>query len=64
MLLIRLKLSLAVIFPDPQKAQDDLEAFSKLNESRLYKLSKTCMDVHTDLKGLVKAYVSAFLPWC
>lgn len=45
-------------FPDPMKARDDLNAFAKLNESRLYKLLKTCMDVQTDLKGLVKATVS------
>ncbi|GLB39171.1 putative cohesin-associated protein pds5 [Lyophyllum shimeji] len=42
-------------FPDPSKAIEDLEAFAKLNESRLYKLLKTCMDPQTDLKGLAKA---------
>ncbi|KAG6864378.1 hypothetical protein C0991_010047 [Blastosporella zonata] len=42
-------------FPDPFKASEDLEAFAKLNENRLYKLLKTCMDPQTDLKGLVKA---------
>ncbi|KAF6757823.1 cohesin-associated protein Pds5 [Ephemerocybe angulata] len=46
---------LAVIFPDPHKAQEDLHAFAKLNENRLFKLSKTCMDPQTDLKSLVKA---------
>lgn len=28
-----------------------------MNEQRLYKLLKTCLDPHTDLKGLVKAMV-------
>ncbi|KAG6833054.1 hypothetical protein H0H87_012065 [Tephrocybe sp. NHM501043] len=42
-------------FPDPFKASEDLDAFAKLNESRLYKLLKTCMDPQTDLKGLIKA---------
>ncbi|KAJ7695426.1 cohesin-associated protein Pds5 [Mycena rosella] len=41
--------------PEPHKASEDLYAFAKLNEQRLYKLLKTCMDLQTDLKGLVKA---------
>ncbi|EIW55568.1 uncharacterized protein TRAVEDRAFT_73422 [Trametes versicolor FP-101664 SS1] len=45
----------ASLFPDPHKASEDLQAFAKLNEGRLYKLLKTCMDIQTDLKGLVKA---------
>lgn len=44
-------------FPDPVKASEDLQAFAKLNEARLYKLLKTCMDAQTDLKGLIKATV-------
>lgn len=44
-------------FNDPHKAAEDLQAFAKLNEPRLYKLLKTCMDPQTDLKGLVKATV-------
>lgn len=44
-------------FPDPVKASEDLHAFAKLNEARLYKLLKTCMDAQTDLKGLIKATV-------
>ncbi|KAI0280430.1 armadillo-type protein [Russula aff. rugulosa BPL654] len=43
---------LSATFPDPQKAADDLSAFSKLNESRLYKLLDTCMDTQTSLKSL------------
>ncbi|RDB27480.1 Sister chromatid cohesion protein pds5 [Hypsizygus marmoreus] len=46
---------IAGTFPDPFKALEDLQAFAKLNEGRLYKLMKTCMDPQTDLKGLVKA---------
>ncbi|KAH0581979.1 hypothetical protein H2248_011642 [Termitomyces sp. 'cryptogamus'] len=42
-------------FSDPFKAKEDLEAFAKLNESRLYKLLKTCLDPQTDLKSLIKA---------
>jgi hypothetical protein len=47
-------------FPDPQKASDDLNTFAKLNEARLYKLAKTCMDPQTDLKNLVKATVRSY----
>ncbi|KAH9932198.1 armadillo-type protein [Fomitopsis serialis] len=53
-----LKLSarrVAGTFPDPQKAMEDLHAFAKLNEGRLYKLLKTCMDTQVDLKSLVKS---------
>ena len=46
-------------FPDPQKAMEDLHAFAKLNEGRLYKLLKTCMDTQVDLKSLVKSTVSS-----
>lgn len=46
-------------FPDSHKATEDLRGFAKLNEKRLYKLMKTCMDPQTDLKNLVKATVSA-----
>ncbi|GJE86522.1 hypothetical protein PsYK624_026020 [Phanerochaete sordida] len=46
---------LAATFPDPQKATEDLEAFAKMNEGRLYRLLKTCMDLQTDLKTLVKS---------
>ncbi|KAJ7810116.1 armadillo-type protein, partial [Mycena leptocephala] len=42
-------------FPEPRKVSEDLHTFAKLNEQRLYKLFKTCMDLQTDLKGLVKA---------
>ncbi|TFK86665.1 hypothetical protein K466DRAFT_492369 [Polyporus arcularius HHB13444] len=45
----------AAQLPEPAKAAEDLQTFAKLNEGRLYKLLKTCMDVQTDLKGLIKA---------
>lgn len=47
----------AGFFPESQKAAEDMQAFAKLNEQRLYKLMGTCMDPQTDLKGLVKAMV-------
>ncbi|PSR74380.1 hypothetical protein PHLCEN_2v9888 [Hermanssonia centrifuga] len=50
----------AAQFPDPQKAVEDLNTFAKLNESRLYKLLKTCMDPQTDLKNQIKT-TSEFL---
>ncbi|KAI0264684.1 armadillo-type protein [Gloeopeniophorella convolvens] len=46
---------LSATLPDPQKAVDDLSAFAKLNESRLYKLLEVCMDPQTNLKLLVKS---------
>ncbi|KAF9652585.1 ARM repeat-containing protein [Thelephora ganbajun] len=46
---------LAAQLPDSQKAAEDLAAFAKLNEGRLYSLFKTCTDVQTDLKTLVKS---------
>ena len=49
-------------FPDPVKASEDLQAFAKLNEARLYKLLKTCRDAQTDLKGLIKTSVWSLLP--
>lgn len=42
--------------------REDLKAFAKVNEPRLYKLMKTCLDVETDLKGLVKAQVRILEP--
>lgn len=50
-----------VNYPDPVKMREDMKAFSNLNEARLYKLFRTCLDVDTDLKGLVKAQVSAHM---
>ncbi|KAI0698060.1 armadillo-type protein [Cerioporus squamosus] len=50
----------AAQLPEPAKAAEDLQTFAKLNEGRLYKLLKTCMDVQTDLKGLIKARTEFF----
>ncbi|TFK20656.1 cohesin-associated protein Pds5 [Coprinopsis marcescibilis] len=46
---------LAASFPDPHKANEDFTAFAKLNENRLFKLAKICMDPQSDLKSLVKS---------
>jgi hypothetical protein len=51
----------AGLYPDPHKISEDLHAFAKLNEQRLYRLYSTCGDLQTDLKGLVKATVSILL---
>ncbi|ELU44304.1 cohesin-associated protein Pds5 [Rhizoctonia solani AG-1 IA] len=45
---------------DASKLADDLRTFAKLNESRLYKLLKTCVDPQTDLKALIKCTVCSF----
>ncbi|KAG9124967.1 hypothetical protein FRC07_009533 [Ceratobasidium sp. 392] len=42
------------MIPESGKQREDLRAFAKLNESRLYKLLRTCMDPQTDLKTLIK----------
>ena len=49
---------LASSFAEPIKVAEDLQAFAKLNENRLYKWLGTCLDSQTDIKGLVKAQVS------
>lgn len=49
---------LAATLPDPVKAAEDLENFARLNENRLYKLLKTCIDPQTDLKTVAKSSVS------
>ncbi|KAJ7599219.1 armadillo-type protein [Mycena floridula] len=46
---------ISMYYPDQTKAAEDLQSFAKLNEGRLYKLLKTCMDVQTDVKALLKA---------
>ncbi|KAI0689173.1 armadillo-type protein [Cytidiella melzeri] len=45
----------AGLYPDPQRATEDLSEFAKMNEGRLFKLLKTCMDPQTDIKTLVKS---------
>ncbi|KAG8679334.1 hypothetical protein FRC08_017041 [Ceratobasidium sp. 394] len=45
---------LTAMIPESAKQREDLQAFAKLNESRLYKLLRTCMDPQTDLKTLIK----------
>ncbi|KAG8937052.1 hypothetical protein FRC02_008159 [Tulasnella sp. 418] len=43
------------MLPDPSKAAEDLNSFAKANESRLYKLFKTCVDTQSDLKSIAKS---------
>jgi hypothetical protein len=47
-------------FSDPTKATDDLSTFANLNEGRLYKMLKTCFDLSSDLKLLVKSMVCSY----
>ncbi|KAG8727483.1 hypothetical protein FRC12_022466, partial [Ceratobasidium sp. 428] len=42
------------MIPESSKQREDLRTFAKLNDSRLYKLLRTCMDPQTDLKTLIK----------
>ncbi|KIJ30528.1 hypothetical protein M422DRAFT_36533 [Sphaerobolus stellatus SS14] len=59
---VKRKLNLAIqhlsnVFFASEKAKvsEDLHTFADLNEQRLYKLLKTCLDTQTDVKALVKA---------
>lgn len=45
----------AGMFADPEKAKTDLHAFAKLNDTRIYRLIRTCFDPQTDLKMAVKS---------
>lgn len=45
----------AALFPDAEKAKTDLHAFAKLNDTRIYRLIRTCFDPQTDLRTAVKA---------
>ncbi|KAG8829342.1 hypothetical protein FRC17_006732 [Serendipita sp. 399] len=51
----RLAKILASKFPNALKVEEDLIAFAKHHDRRLYKHLKTAMDPQTDLTGLVKA---------
>lgn len=46
-------------FVDIDKARKDMESFAAINEQRLYRLYKVCVDVHSDLQSLVKSRVSS-----
>lgn len=52
-----------MLFPDHNKARKDLETFAMLNEARLYKLLKGCVDPQSDLRTIVKSQVSATSDW-
>lgn len=54
----RLLLMTGTYFVDSQRARNDLEAFARANEARLYKLFKQCCDPTFDLRTVVKARVS------
>ena len=45
-------------FVDVEKARKDMESFAAINEQKLYRLYKICVDVHSDLESLVKSRVS------
>ena len=47
--------SCASLTADPERAMTDLHAFAKLNDSRIYRLIRTCFDPQTDLKTAVKS---------
>ena len=47
-------------FVDVEKARKDMESFAAINEQKLYRLYKICVDVHSDLESLVKSRVSFF----
>lgn len=42
---------------DSSKASEDLHAFASMNESRLYKAFRSCIDPKSDLKTLAKSQV-------
>ncbi|WRT64749.1 uncharacterized protein IL334_001683 [Kwoniella shivajii] len=44
-----------MFFGDADKAKRDLHAFAAANETRLFKLYKTCVDIHSSLPSIVKA---------
>ncbi|SPO28169.1 related to PDS5 - precocious dissociation of sister chromatids [Ustilago trichophora] len=45
----------AGLFAVPERAKTDLHAFAKLNDTRIYRLIRTCFDPQTDLKTAVKS---------
>ncbi|OCF45868.1 hypothetical protein I317_00356 [Kwoniella heveanensis CBS 569] len=47
--------AIAPAFSDFEKAKRDLHTFAEANEVRLFKLYKTCVDVHSSLSAIVKA---------
>ncbi len=48
---------IAWVYSSDTKASEDLHAFAKLNENRLYKLLKTCFNPQADLKSIAKSSV-------
>ncbi|WWD21518.1 hypothetical protein CI109_106004 [Kwoniella shandongensis] len=44
-----------MFFGDVEKAKKDLQGFAAVNEPRLYKLYKTCVDMQSGLSAIIKA---------
>ena len=55
-----MELMIETKFVDVEKARKDMESFAAINEQKLYRLYKICVDVHSDLESLVKSRVSLF----
>jgi hypothetical protein len=56
--LLWMELMIESKFVDVEKARKDMESFAAINEQKLYRLYKICVDVHSDLESLVKSRVS------
>lgn len=53
--------STGTVYGEPEKAKKDLLSFADINEPRLYKLYKTCVDITSSLSAIVKARVNVSL---
>ncbi|TPX56174.1 hypothetical protein PhCBS80983_g04722 [Powellomyces hirtus] len=53
-LLLQIITYIAARFPDPKKAQAQLQKFSKANDGRTYKLLRSIMDFQSEYKPLIK----------
>nr|WJN24942.1 cohesin maintenance factor [Pseudozyma pruni] len=51
----RIRRAATSLFADPERAKTDLHAFAKLNDTRIYRLIRSCFDPQTDLKTAVKS---------
>jgi sister-chromatid-cohesion protein PDS5 len=56
--LVLMELMIESKFVDVEKARKDMESFAAINEQKLYRLYKICVDVHSDLESLVKSRVT------
>jgi sister-chromatid-cohesion protein PDS5 len=46
-------------FVDTDKAKKDMNTFAAVNEQKLYRLYRHCVDIQTDLQTLIKSRVSS-----